>query len=314
MLVKKNDQPKHTRRNIVLLVLLALLCVGTAELAACSYFAPDVYQQITAPVRWAAAAAADAFQSGMDAAGRFFSSAASHVADQAVQFWEALTGPKETPPGEDDGELSGQLADDSPLTSTAPIADPAVTTLTETDGRQILTGGSIDITYFYQADETWADQPYGTDTIGPYGCGPTVMAIAVASMTDTDTDPAAMAAWAVKHGYWASKSGSYHSIVPGTARAYGIEVESFSGRTVEELQDVLISGKLLVALMGPGHFTSRGHFILLRGVTLAGEILVADPNSPERSLTAWDPQIILDELAGRASSGGPLWALSLPEP
>jgi hypothetical protein len=62
--------------------------------------------------------------------------------------------------------------------------------------------------------------------------------------------------------------------------------------------------------MGPGHFTQRGHFILLRGTTLSGEVLVADPNSRERSLTAWDPQLILDELSSHTSDGAPLWALS----
>ena len=35
--------------------------------------------------------------------------------------------------------------------------------------------------------------------------------------------------------------------------------------------------------MSAGHFTSGGHFILLRGVTLDGNILVADPNSRARS-------------------------------
>ena len=65
-----------------------------------------------------------------------------------------------------------------------------------------------------------------------------------------------------------------------------------------------------MALMGPGHFTNRGHFILLRGVTLDGSILVADPASPERSLTTWDPELIVDELSSSRDSGGPLWVLS----
>lgn len=44
--------------------------------------------------------------------------------------------------------------------------------------------------------------------------------------------------------------------------------------------------------MTRGHFTERGHFIILRGVTLEGRVLVADPNSRERSLAAWEPQLI----------------------
>ena len=64
--------------------------------------------------------------------------------------------------------------------------------------------------------------------------------------------------------------------------------------------------------MGPGHFTSGGHFIVLRGVTLTGKLLVADPVSDERSLMEWDPQLILDELSASRHNGAPLWVISPP--
>ena len=83
--------------------------------------------------------------------------------------------------------------------------------------------------------------------------------------------------------------------------------------TLDELLEELLSGKVLVALMGPGHFTNRGHFILLRGVTLSGQVLVADPNSAERSLSVWDPQLILDELSKSTNNGAPLWSIAQPE-
>ena len=69
---------------------------------------------------------------------------------------------------------------------------------------------------------------------------------------------------------------------------------------------------MIIAIMGAGHFTSTGHFIVLRGVTDDGKILVADPVSYNRSTTAWDVSIILDEVKN-AGSGGPFWSLSLPE-
>ena len=306
-LLKKTDDRRRVRRNTILLVLLALLCIGGVELAACSHFAPEVYQQVTAPFRWAASAALDACGRGWDMTCRFFQDAADH----ASQFWTELTTPKETPTPAPEGP---QIAEDPDFVSDWPPVDPAITEVVEVDGQQILTGGTIDIVYFCQSDDTWAGQPYGTDTIGPYGCGPTAMAMAVASMTDTDTDPAVMAAWAAQHGYWAKGGGSYHSIVPGTAEAFGLTVEPVTEWTEEALREALNSGKILVALMGPGHFTKLGHFIVLRGTTLSGGILVADPNSLERSLMVWDPQIILDELAVRARHGGPLWALSSPTP
>ena len=69
---------------------------------------------------------------------------------------------------------------------------------------------------------------------------------------------------------------------------------------------------MLVSLMGKGNFTTGGHFILIRGMTLSGDVLVADPNSLERSLQTWDPQLILDELSSARNSGAPLWAVSVP--
>ena len=68
-------------------------------------------------------------------------------------------------------------------------------------------------------------------------------------------------------------------------------------------------GKLVVALMTKGHFTSSGHFIVLRGCTSDGKILVADPSSYKRSEKSWDMSIILNEASKRAGSGGPFWII-----
>ena len=67
--------------------------------------------------------------------------------------------------------------------------------------------------------------------------------------------------------------------------------------------------KLIVTLMSKGHFTKSGHFIVLRGVTAEGKILVADPASIRRSEQEWDLSIILAEARKGASAGGPLWAI-----
>lgn len=298
---------RHTRRNLFLGFLLAVLCIGVVELTACRYFAPETYHKIVDPVVQTASAAAQQCRSAAEAVANSAKAACLEVKqkvqegkEQLALRWEAFTA------------RNDQLASDPALGTDSPISDPAITELVEEGGRQVLTGGNISLVYFNQSDETWAQQPYGSDTIGGYGCGPTVMAMAVASMTETETDPALMAAWAVHHGYWARHSGSAHAIVPGAAQSFGIQSESFPHRTPEQLQEALTSGKVLVALMGPGHFTRSGHFILLRGITLGGDILVADPNSLQRSLTVWDAQLILDELSRSNSSGGPLWALSLP--
>lgn len=150
---------------------------------------------------------------------------------------------------------------------------------------------------------------YGTDNIGGYGCGPTSMAIVVSSLTDQTVDPPTMAEWAYQNGYWCSGNGSYHSLIPGAAEGFGLQWESISTDDPQAVVDTLASGKLIVALMSKGHFTSSGHFMVLRGVTSEGKILVADPASKKRSEQEWDISIILDEARKGAAAGGPLWAI-----
>ena len=118
----------------------------------------------------------------------------------------------------------------------------------------------------------------------------------------------------MKQGYWCKSHGSYLSIVQGVAETYGLECEALDLATLEEddLYLRLATGDVAVALMTKGHFTKGGHFILLRGATLSGEILVADPASRDRSLISWDLSLILDELSPSRHDGAPLWMLSNP--
>ena len=275
------------------ILLLAAVCVGGSELAVCRFADPALYGRITAPVRKAAVLWEDAGALAGGLWGR--ASALAHT-------WQ------DTEASQVDSPSSEPLvtADDLPM------ADPSLTTLIPRDGLEILTGGSREIVYFNQSDPAWCDQSYGEDTLGKYGCGPTTVAMVLDSLTDLSTDPEQTARWASGSGYCAAHSGSYLSLVDGAAQDFGLTVESVPDCDVQRLQLELSSGKLAVALMKAGHFTQGGHFLLLRGVTLDGGILVADSNSRERSLTVWDPQLILDELSDSRSNGAPLWFLSLP--
>ena len=170
------------------------------------------------------------------------------------------------------------------------------------------TDGATEVIYYNQLDNRYADEPYGTDDIGGYGCGPTAMAIVVSSLTSDTVDPVEMSEWAYEHGYWCSKSGSYHSLIPGAAEAWGLPVEGCTASEPQRIVDALSQGKLVVALMTKGHFTSSGHFIVLRGVQ-DDKILVADPASYNRSQKAWDLSIILNEASTRAGAGGPFWII-----
>jgi len=171
-----------------------------------------------------------------------------------------------------------------------------------------------EVVYYNQFDSRWANTLYGpAGTIGQEGCGPTSLAMVVATFTTNKVTPVDVANWSAANGYRCVGSGSYHSLIPNGAKHYGLQVDSLGrGGGGQPVVDALSSGKLIIALMNPGHFTKSGHFIVLRGVTSDGKILVADPASVTRSNQEWNLDIILSEARPDASAGGPLWAIYLP--
>lgn len=179
----------------------------------------------------------------------------------------------------------------------------------ETD-ETILHSDTIDLVYYSQSDARWKTEIYGGDNIiGVFGCGPTTLAMVVSSLTETEVTPETTAKWAFDNGHFCNNSGSYHSIIPKGAQNYGLVSKSLKSPNKETIVQELTSGKLVVVLMDRGLFTSQGHFIILRGVTAKGQILIADSQSPENSNQPWDIQTILDEAKYSASSGGPFWSI-----
>ena len=173
----------------------------------------------------------------------------------------------------------------------------------------VFTDGGMEVVYYNQLDERWADKMYGTSgTIGEGGCGPTAMSIVISTLTGEPHDPVELSNWSVANGHRCEGNGSYHSLIPAAAEGYGLSCEG--DLSAQDIVDALSSGKLVVAIMSKGHFTSSGHFIVLRGVTSEGKILVADPASHKRSQQEWDLALIIDEARKGAATGGPFWAVS----
>lgn len=149
---------------------------------------------------------------------------------------------------------------------------------------------------------------YGTsNTIGQGGCGPTFMAIVVLTLTGEMHDPVELAQWLVANGHHCEGNGSYHSLIPAVAAAYGLSCEK--KLTAQEIVNALSERKLVVVIISEGHFTKGRHFIILRGVTEEGKILVAAPASYGRSQQEWDLSIIMEESNKAAGSSGPYWAI-----
>lgn len=309
---------RHPIRTVFFSILLALFCVGAVELAVCRYAAPDVYRSVTESIlrpvqktvsqaRWALDRLFVNLRREFDPQTMRSSDSSQEIATLYKPSWFFAPDPEPEP------EREIQVAEQPAIIEPVPPAEPSVTELILAQNVETLTGGNCLTVYFNQLDDEWASKPYGWDPIGRYGCGPTALSIAVSSLTGRITNPEEMAAWAASEGYWMSKSGSLHSIVEGTASYYNIPCTPVSTLSVESLREELSGGGLLIALMGPGHFTRRGHFIVLRGLTPEGKVLVADPVSREKSVAEWDAETIVRELYPSRKDGAPLWHLTAPE-
>ncbi len=144
---------------------------------------------------------------------------------------------------------------------------------------------------------------YGT-TIASAGCGPTSMSMVLTYLLGETHDPVEIANWSLKGGYHIKGNGTSWSFFPACAKAYGVECKQMSV-TRENIINNLKAGKIIIMNVGPGHFTSGGHYIVLRGITADGKIIVADPNSEKRSKQVWDIDVFLKEGKGMwAFDGG----------
>lgn len=168
-----------------------------------------------------------------------------------------------------------------------------------------------DYVYYNQEDIRWANKTYGPeDPIGTHGCGPTLMASLISTLTGEDIDPVQMSNWAYENGYLAPGNGSLHSLIPETAWAYGLNAESLYYPSAEEIEAHLRAGRYIVMVSGHGVFSDEdGHFIALIDIDDQGMVKVSDSVEYPHIKKSWYIQGILDEASPVSSAGGPFWAI-----
>ncbi len=170
-----------------------------------------------------------------------------------------------------------------------------------TDG--ITDGISSEIPLFHQWDERWGSIPYGDHgTISSSGCGPTSAAMVITGLQgkmdgidkngDGIADPSETARYAVSHGHRVSEGTSW-AFFEDIGHAAGLNVRQYSTSQYQKVLEELKQGHPVIASMGPGHFTSAGHFIVLVGVLDDGKIKVNDPNKQSCSDTPWDFESVI---------------------
>ena len=169
-----------------------------------------------------------------------------------------------------------------------PFREPQDYDLTETP-RNI-------VPLFLQWDPRWGYEKYGSDCIAITGCGPTCVAMAGYYLTgDAATfDPVAVAAFSEKNGHYAAGYGSSWTLISEGAVQLGLEAIEIP-LVEKRMKDNLEVGNLIICAMGPGDFTTAGHYILLTGLQ-EGKFLVNDPNSRENSGKLWSYEQIQGQI------------------
>ena len=110
-----------------------------------------------------------------------------------------------------------------------------------------------------------------------------------------DRSPAQMAEFCIDNDYYTDDSGTSWSFMLNGARKLGLNAERISiGK--DAITEKLKSGGLVICSMKPGDFTTTGHFIVLRGVTEEGKLLINDPNSISRSEKEWEFDTVLKQV------------------
>lgn len=154
---------------------------------------------------------------------------------------------------------------------------------------------------FIQWDERWGYEPYGSGYIGTSGCGPTCLSMAAVYLTkNAEFSPLYVARMAEQYGYCVPGNGSSWTLISEGCAQVGLtahELPLWEPSMVNALDD----GAVLILALGPGDFTSSGHFVVVSGHTSEG-FVVNDPNSVENSGRIWS----YERLEGQISN---LWSL-----
>jgi len=137
-----------------------------------------------------------------------------------------------------------------------------------------------------QWDSRWGYEKYGSDFLAVTGCGPTCLAMAGWYVTGNENmTPHQIARFAEKNGYYEPGYGSSWTLISQGGVELGLTVTELP-LVKKKLVEALEEGWPIILAMGPGDFTTTGHYIVLTGIE-EGAFRVNDPNSRENSSRLW---------------------------
>ena len=161
--------------------------------------------------------------------------------------------------------------------------------------------GSDQVPLLMQWDERWGYEQYAGGLMGLTGCGPTCLSMAaIYLLDDPSLDPYTVAQFATENGYATDGDGTYWTLFSEGCLSLGLTSRQLP-LNKGDIDLALEGGELVACIMGPGDFTTSGHYILLTGIE-NGEYTVNDSNSRENSQKTWS----YEDISGQIRN---LWAL-----
>lgn len=161
--------------------------------------------------------------------------------------------------------------------------------------------GSIPL--LMQWDEEWGYAPYGNGNIGLDGCGPTCLSMVLVGLTGkTDWNPEKVARFSERNGYLDESSDSTRwTLMSEGAEKLGLKSSEIP-LSEDRMADELSAGHPIICILGPGDFTTDGHFIVLTSYR-NGSFTVRDPFSKAHSAKQWSYRVLKPQIRD-------LWAYS----
>lgn len=142
--------------------------------------------------------------------------------------------------------------------------------------------------HLLQWDSRWGYDNYGNMMMGLSGCAPTCLAMVSAQLTgNPENNPLSIAQMSESKGYYIQGKGTAWSLLSEGCQEIGLVAQELP-LDETSVKNSLNEGRPIICSVGPGDFTTQGHFIVLYQVAENGLIAVKDPNSIERSNKLWD--------------------------
>lgn len=146
----------------------------------------------------------------------------------------------------------------------------------------------------YQRDPAWAHTTYAGDAFAESGCGPTCLSMVYIALTGRDDhSPSDLGALSEQMGC-ATPDGTAWTFMTEGAASLGLSARELPADE-PSIRQALLTGSPVICSVGPGDFTSIGHFIVLAGIDGQGRLIIRDPNSPERTGRTWDFTTVLSQ-------------------